>query len=137
MQKYPSNHAEKLKNKFAKRFAAIGSISDASLVYEHILKSGRTNVAGVWYSSFEESAIPWTVPNKVLKKRKARALDVDPSEVAETTMQGNSTSDVATADLKCRFASACYDLERTGIVKCRASENNTITVTRTAYGFIE
>lgn len=93
---------------------------DASLLYKLVKTCQQRDVANAWYESFVTAAKiqPWQAVASN-KRRKKRDLD-------------ESTA------LKCRFASALYELEKSGIIKCQSAgpHNPTVTIEKKIYTWI-
>ena len=85
----------------------------------------QKEIADVWYDKFVQSAVPYdsnasaTANSGTGRKRKARVLD------EKTTM-------------KCRFAAALYEIERSGIIKCSkgSGQNSAVTIERKIYTWV-
>ncbi len=91
----------------------------------------QKELADVWYDKFVQSAVPYDSSSgappstansgsgSTGRKRKVRVLD------EKTTM-------------KCRFASALYEIERSGIIKCSKSsgQNPAVTIERKIYTWV-
>lgn len=100
--------------------AAVRFNPDAALLYNLIKSCQQRDVANAWYDSFVSAVKgrPWDEVTTD-KRKKRRNLD-------ETTI------------LKCRFASALYELEKSGIIKCQSvgPHNPTVTIEKKIYTWI-